>query len=312
MPQIRILNVEDEAIMALELRNNLEHSGYTVLPTAKSALDALQIVEKEIPDVVIMDIHIKGNLDGTELAKIFTNKMNIPVIFLTGYADEVTLQRAKECFPAGFFTKPIDFRALHAMIEIISFRRSGLALRQRETWYSDVITSIADAVIATDEHGYVKFINLAAETLTGWYASEVIGRPLPQAFDIMRDNSKYELNPSRSSHHHCNYDWYMSIFDEEFLKNTKEWIYSHLTDFGWVQDGILITKEHQEVAIEFTVNEIRNDCKEYVGAVFVLRDQNRVCFQSDEVHTFLAHKRKKIENRRNKGKVTHMWEVTNY
>ena len=108
MPSSKILVVEDEGIVSIDIRYILRQIGYSATEIAFSAEEALQKIQLYHPDLVLMDIGLKGKLDGIEAAKIVKEKHNIPVIFLTGYADENTLTRSKSAEPIGYIVKPID------------------------------------------------------------------------------------------------------------------------------------------------------------------------------------------------------------
>src|SRR4051812_8430173 len=96
----QILIVEDERIVAQDLKKDLEYFGYHICGIASCGRDAMQLAEEGPPDLVLMDINIKGNVDGIETAKALKNRYNVPIVFLTGYADEKTLDRVKETDPA--------------------------------------------------------------------------------------------------------------------------------------------------------------------------------------------------------------------
>lgn len=108
MPSSKILVVEDEGIVSIDIRYILRQIGYPATEVAFSAEEALQKIQRYHPDLVLMDIGLKGKLDGIEAAKILKEKYNIPVIFLTGYADKNTLTRSKSAEPIGYIVKPID------------------------------------------------------------------------------------------------------------------------------------------------------------------------------------------------------------
>ncbi len=134
--QIRILVVEDETIVALDLQNSLKVLGYEVVGTASSGVEAIARAEKARPDLVLMDIILKGDMDGVETAESIRSRMDIPVIFLTACADEKTLQRAKVTEPFGYLIKPFEERELHGHIEIALYKhRMEKQLRESEERY---------------------------------------------------------------------------------------------------------------------------------------------------------------------------------
>ncbi len=118
MPDAKILIVEDENIVALDLKRRLNKLSYNVIGMASSATKALVLVDEHQPDIVLMDIHIQGNTDGIDVAKTLYDQYHIPVIFLTAYSEDSTLLRAKESKPYGYLIKPYSERELHACIQV--------------------------------------------------------------------------------------------------------------------------------------------------------------------------------------------------
>jgi CheY-like chemotaxis protein len=122
MTQNKILIVEDEAIVAIEIKDKLFEMGYSVSGIAYTGEDALKKVEEQIPDLVLMDINLGEGIDGIETAEKIQSGMDIPVIYLTAYSDNETLQKAKITKPYGYITKPFNERELHIVIEIALYK----------------------------------------------------------------------------------------------------------------------------------------------------------------------------------------------
>lgn len=114
----KILIVEDEAVVSLDIARRLEKMGYEVIGRLASGEEALELVQEERPDLVLMDINLQGELDGIETATTLYKNYGLPVIYLTAYAGDSTLERAKESKPYGYILKPFKERELHAAIEI--------------------------------------------------------------------------------------------------------------------------------------------------------------------------------------------------
>lgn len=115
---VKILVVEDERILALSLKKKLEKLGFTVTGTASTGKDAIDSTNQEKPDLVLMDIVLKGEMDGIEAAKLIVNLHNIPIIYLTAYADDQTIERAVKTCPYGYIMKPYKDREIKANIEM--------------------------------------------------------------------------------------------------------------------------------------------------------------------------------------------------
>ncbi len=183
-----ILVVEDEPVVAQDIKERLKTLGYTVPHIVSSGEGAIQKAEEIDPDLVLMDIVLKGEIDGIEAANRLRD-LDIPVIFLTAYADEKTLKRAKITEPFGYILKPFEDRELKAAIEIAIYKHEiERKIRESEQWLSTILRSINEAVIATDKKGVITFMNPMAEALTRWSHKEASGRPLPEVFVINSDN----------------------------------------------------------------------------------------------------------------------------
>ncbi len=135
---IRVMIVEDEAVVALHLRRELSNLGYTVAGVASSGDQALKLVEEVFPDVILMDIHIQGELDGIDTAARIPRYLHIPVIYLTAYSEDSTLKRAGDTRPYGYLIKPFVNREIHATISVqrqlfVSFDDNYFSLRTTST-----------------------------------------------------------------------------------------------------------------------------------------------------------------------------------
>nr|WP_290226996.1 ATP-binding protein [Trichocoleus desertorum] len=127
----KILIVEDEKIISFDIKKSLEDSGYIVPAIASSGEQAIEKIPEFKPDLVLMDIILKGDLDGVEAAEIIRDRFDIPVVYLTAHADENTLKRAKISDPFGYILKPFEDRELITTIEIaLSRHRAESAVRK--------------------------------------------------------------------------------------------------------------------------------------------------------------------------------------
>src|SRR4051812_37196128 len=177
MTHPRILVVEDEGIVAMEIQNRLNSMGYAVVAVVPAGEAAIKKAGELQPDLVLMDIRLKGKLDGISAAEQIRAQFDIPVIFLTAYADEHTLQRAKVTEPYGYVLKPFEERELHIAMEVALYKhRVEHRLKENEHRLATTLNSIGDAVVATDIHGAINFMNQAAESLTGWAQQAALGQ----------------------------------------------------------------------------------------------------------------------------------------
>lgn len=127
MKNAKIMIVEDEAIIAKDIQNRLKKLGYAVVGVVSSGEEAIHKAAETFPDLILMDIHLKGNIDGVEAARQIRNHLNVPIIYLTAYADDSTLERAKVTEASSYLLKPFKERELYTNIEI------ALAKHQIET-----------------------------------------------------------------------------------------------------------------------------------------------------------------------------------
>ena len=182
--QISVLIVEDEGIIAENLRELLVSLGYNVLAIAATSEQAMSRVAEKCPDVILMDIRIKGKLDGIATTALLNERFDVPIIYLTAHADGATIERAKMTEPFGYLMKPVKPPEVRSAIEIAHHKHSiERRLRGRERWLSTTLRSIADAVIMVDLAGRVTFMNPVAESLLGVKLSDALGQ---FARDVLR------------------------------------------------------------------------------------------------------------------------------
>ncbi len=240
-----ILVVEDERIVAQDIKKRLEDLGYTVLSVVSSGERAIQKAEKEDPDLVLMDIVLKGKLDGIEAAEHIRSHFDIPVVFLTAYADEKTLERAKMSEPYGYVVKPFEDRELHAIIETALYKhRIEKKLRESEQWLSTTLKSISDAVITTKTKGIITFMNAAAEVLTGWKHKDALGRPLKEVF--VTEKTEREKN----------------LINQVL----------HKKDVVGAADQLLLAKDGRKIPVDKSATPIKDERGSIIGVVIVFRD----------------------------------------
>ncbi len=161
-----ILVVEDEAIVADDIRSQLEDLGYCVVGTASSAEDAIGKADALAPDLVLMDIRLDGEKDGIYAAEQIRLQRNVPIVFLTANADKPTLQRAKITGPHGYLVKPFDERNLHTTVEVALYKgKLDQALAQSREDLLTILNAQRQGCIFVDEDGRITFINQAAKSM---------------------------------------------------------------------------------------------------------------------------------------------------
>ncbi len=186
-----VLIVEDERIVAMDLQQTLAELGYDAYAIASSADEAILCASQRCPDVVLMDIRIKGRRDGIQTAEILRQRFGVPVVYLTAHADDATIDRAKKTEPHGYLLKPVKEAELRSAIEVCLYRHEmEKRLQERERWFSTTLRSIADAVVMVDLAGKITFMNPAAEALTGQKGVDAIGK---HARDVLRLNDAHAV-----------------------------------------------------------------------------------------------------------------------
>jgi PAS domain S-box-containing protein len=187
MEQATILVVEDESIVATDLRERLTGMGYSVPAVAASGAEGLQIAERIHPDLMLMDIRLKGQMDGIETAEQVRDVLGVGTVYLTAYDDEETLRRAKLTQPFGYVLKPFDDRTLRCTLEMALYRqRMENRLRETERWLMATLRCVAEAVIVMDQTRHIRFMNAAAEALTGWKQQQALGQDITDILAVAR------------------------------------------------------------------------------------------------------------------------------
>ncbi|HRX84868.1 MAG TPA: response regulator [Phycisphaerae bacterium] len=246
----RILVVEDEGLIAEEIHERLKRLNFQVVGIEDTGPRAIDAVIACKPDLVLMDIRLKGSMDGIETAEaIIREQLDVPVIFLTAHSDEATLQRAKRAAPFGYILKPFHERELMVAIEMAMHRHVlERRLRESELRYATTLASIGDGVLATDRDGRVTYLNPVAEALTAWDA------------DDARDVAADEI---------------LVLLDEKTQSQLPSPIAAALRGGQARQLSapvLLLPREGDAVLIDDSAAPIRNQKGEITGAVVAFRD----------------------------------------
>lgn len=163
----RLLVVEDEVLVARDIQARLQRMGYEVVGTVARGEDAVSKALAESPDLILMDINLKGEMDGIEAATQINEVSSVPVIYCTAYSNDEVLERAKITSPFGYVLKPFDNRELEINIEIALFKHQvEQDLAKTKQNLDATLTNVSDGVIAADQTGQVILINAVAESLT--------------------------------------------------------------------------------------------------------------------------------------------------
>ena len=143
----KILVVEDEAVIAMDIEDRLERMGYEVVGNATNGEQAIKLAERHRPDLALMDIHIRGDRDGIEVAAIVAERFDIPCVFLTAYSDEATIQRAIRTQANGYLLKPFQDREMRATIELaLTKHKTSRQLAEYRTALEEKVAELEQAL----------------------------------------------------------------------------------------------------------------------------------------------------------------------
>ncbi len=196
-----ILVVEDETLMAMDIQYRLEGLGYLVTGLAVSAEQALHSIQTRPPNLVFMDIALKGSMDGVQAAEIIRQQYNIPVVFLTANADKITLQRASLAQAFGFILKPFTNDELSSAVEIALYRHQMDArLVESENRLRAIFESVQDGLFLISDDGHVLDANPAGCSMLGYQREEIVGADIRSlVFDARQEAAPLALFQSRTA-----------------------------------------------------------------------------------------------------------------
>ncbi|MFA5834849.1 MAG: PAS domain S-box protein [Bacteroidota bacterium] len=261
MKKKKVLIVEDEKIVALDLRSILSSTGYIVVADVSTGKQAVTAVEQFSPDIILMDIALKGSMSGIDAAKIILNRYDIPIIFLTANSDTKTLEHAKHVSAYGYILKPFDERDIRTTVEMVLYKhKTESHVKNQRQWLETTLRSIGDAVIATDKKGFVTFMNIIAEQLTGWKQEEAAGKKLGEVFVIENENTGKQL------------------------PNPVAKVLRERTSLSLTNHTILIAKNGARTFIEDSAAPIFNDAQVITGVVLTFRDVTEKRKSQDELN----------------------------
>jgi PAS domain S-box-containing protein len=249
MTPARILVVEDDRVVARDIQQQLTRIGHVVVGTTARGEDALQLALGTQPEIVLMDIRLEGSTDGIEAAQQIRENCHIPVVFLTAYADDETVRRASITEPFGYILKPFEDLQLRTVIEMALYKHAAeRRLRESERRYVATLSSIGDAVIATDDKAKITFMNPVAEQLTGWSLQEALAQPLSVVFRIVNEETR------------------------ETVEDPAAKVLRLGVIVGLANHTILLARDGRELPIDDSGSPIVDDDGRVSGTVLVFRD----------------------------------------
>ena len=241
----------------MNLQESLESLGYTVLDIVDSAESAIEIAAQQRPNLVLMDIRLRSEMDGIQAAEQIWNQLQIPVVYLTGHSDKNTVEQAALTFPFGYILKPVREKELYVAIE------AALSRYEREQFLSTVLQGMADGVMVVDSQLHIKYFNRVAEMLTGWQFNEVREQPVTEIVQFIDEMTQQPI-------------------EHPILAALQQDTTIYLNDHT-----LLITKDGTAIPVADSVTPLRNNSGETTGAVLV--------FQADTQRRLIAERNLAIE-----------------
>jgi PAS domain S-box-containing protein len=187
----KILIVEDEPIVALDLHQEILQMGCEVVGVAESADEALLAVSVCRPDLALMDIRIVGSMDGIQTARLLSSLYGTPSILLTSYSDETTIARAARAMPYGYLTKPFQSGELKATMQV-ALHKARLDARQNAAHrkMARTMDGMREGVLLLSSEGRVLLMNPAAEALSGWALLDAKGKRVTEILKLSDSNRR--------------------------------------------------------------------------------------------------------------------------
>ena len=245
MNKVRVLVVEDEALIALDTRYQLENLGYDVTAIVSTGEDAVEIANKTNPDLILMDIMLGGLIDGIEASKRIKQTNDIPIIYTTAFCDANTLEVAKQDHPVGYLVKPYNEKDLVTALEIaMDHFRLEKRLREREQWFAAILKNMDEGLIATDTEKRIQTVNFTAQDILNIKQRDVLGKDISSVFKIMEQNDQIINDPISM------------LLRQENIDGKEE---------------MVLTKANKKIKLNINVGAVRNESAEIIGFMILFK-----------------------------------------
>jgi len=245
----KIFIVEDERIIAKDIEATINALGYSCIGSALTGEEAIDRIPLLKPDLVLMDINLKGGMSGVQAVEQLKEIIDVPIVYLTAYSDEKTLDRAKRTEPYGYILKPYEERELHSTIEMALYKhKMEKQIRHNEKWYRTILENIGEGVLVTTLAGKVTFANPVSLAITGYEDHEVANASLNQFFRLEAKNDLIKhISP-------------LELFN------------SSVNGKASMADIFLVHKTGKKIPIDYLITPIKNEEDATVGIIIVFRD----------------------------------------
>ena len=264
MAHPKILIVEDKKSIAETVETRLKELEYTVCAVVPTGAEAVEKAAELQPDIVLIDLELEGEINGIAAAERIRNSLDIPTVYLADYSNPVfltkedLLKRAEITNPFEYLPFPYGGRKLYLVIESVLYKhrmeKESKAYKQHRTM---ILGGISDAVIATDNKGFLTFMNPVAETLTGWEMEEVSGKHVTDMLNIHVGNGGGLIKDT---------------FLIEVLQKGAVTIEELSSDSELDYDTYLIAKSGREIPIDYNITSIKDEQETPTGIVITFRD----------------------------------------
>jgi two-component system, cell cycle sensor histidine kinase and response regulator CckA len=251
----RILVIEDEGLVALNVKNSLQSMGYDVCGIAASGEAALEKAAHDRPELALIDIKLRGTYDGIETAQLLRQKFGTAAIFLTAHSDSATIERAKFTEPLGYIIKPFSLKELRGAIEIGLYKNTiERRLRENEEQLANILGCLADAIFSCSSNGVIRYANPAATNLLGLPTEGFLGRSLLDVCQLYHSVTREPVD----------------FFLESLQTDTST---AHPpTVLANCLECVLRLSDSEERVVEVTTTSIREPKTSEQGTLFVIRD----------------------------------------
>lgn len=247
-----VLLVEDEILIAEDIRQALGDEGFSVCATPSSAAEAMEACFHHRPDIAIVDIRLRGTIDGIDTADALREQFNVPIVFLTAHADQSDLERAKRVEPVGFVMKPVVIPELVAGLKLGMVKHAAeRKLRASERRLATTLRCLSDAVVVVDHSDTVVFINEASERLLQLSSDEALGQPVTELFSIVHPHERHSL-----------------LTD---IHNLSQYASENGSRSPIPREGLLLRKG-EELPVEIQSAAMQDEAGTLLGSILVMRD----------------------------------------
>ncbi len=283
MAHTKILIVTDKKSIAENVESRLKELGYTVCAVVPTGAQAVEKAAEMQPDIVLIDIELEGAIHGIEAAERICNSLDIPTIYLADYRIEVfskkedLLKRAEITSPFEYIPQPYGKRKLYLNIESALYQHR---MEENTQHLTKILNGISDAAIATDNKGFLTFMNPVAETLTGWEMEEVSGKHVTDIFTIyVRNRGKSTKNTSL-----------IEAFQKGSVTNGE---LSSASEVDY--NTYLIAKSGREIPIDYNITSIEDAKDKSAGMVITFHDISKYKRMEDQLNQSIGKLRSRTQ-----------------